>query len=157
MKNIKTLALLAVGGLAVCGFAIAQVHNGDAWDHGAMQHHADPASVVKHLAAAFPKFAPFDVNKDGKLDATEKESIAKAIADGTLEIPAHTPPNGVKPSAEMMLNHIADVYAFLASKDVNHDGALDEAEQAAIKSAIERGELAGLHGKYQHDAGEDHH
>jgi hypothetical protein len=46
-----------------------------------------------------------------------------------------------------LLSHIAIVYAYLASQDSNHDGALDETEQAAIKSAIERGEFDRFHGK----------
>ena len=152
MKHIKTLAMGSVLGLAIGGFAIAQGHR------GAMQHHhGDAASAAKHLSEAFAKFAPFDANKDGQLDATEKEAVAKAIADGSLKIPAHTPPKGVKPSAERLLDHTASVYAYLASQDTNHDGALDAKERAALKSAIEKGELAGLHGKHPHADGEHHH
>src|SRR5262249_9196709 len=109
MKNFKTLAAATALGLAISGFAIAQSHDSD--------HHADPAAVVKHLAEAYPKVASFDANHDGKLDATEKESLAKAIVDGTLELPAHTPPHQAKPSADTMLTHIADMYALLAKYD----------------------------------------
>jgi hypothetical protein len=150
MKQMKRIAVVAVLGLAICGFAFAQSQH-DAQGHGAADHHKDAASATKHLTEAYAKIASFDANKDGKLDATEKESIAKTIADGKLEIPDHTPPNGVKPSADKLLNHIAGVYAFLASKDANHDGTLDAKEQAAFKTAIENGELAKLHGKEQHD------
>jgi hypothetical protein len=151
MKNIKTFVGASVLGIAICGFAIAQSHRGE------IQHHyGDSASALEHLSEAFAKFASFDVNKDAQLDAAERESIAKAIADGTLQIPAHTPPKGVKPDAEALLSHIASVYAWLASKDANHDGALDATEQTAIKKAIEKGELAGLHGKHPH-AGGGHH
>jgi hypothetical protein len=97
---------------------------------------------VGHLTEAFAKVAPFDVNKDGQLDAAEKEGLAKAIADGTVQAPAHrTPPAGVTPSAEQILNRIARMYALVAPYDANHDGALSEPEQAALKAAIEKGEL----------------
>lgn len=149
MKNIKTIAAVAVLGLAVCGFAIAQSRHGGARGHGAMQHHTDPASAVKHLTETFAKFAAFDADKDGKLGATEKESLAKAIVEGKVQLPAHTPPNGVKPSADEMLNHIAEMYAHFAPYDANHDGAFDATEQAALKGAIEKGELRP-HGEHQH-------
>jgi hypothetical protein len=148
MKNIKTLAMVGVLGLAVCGLAFAQVHRGGACGHGAMQHFADPASAVEHLAEVFPKIAAFDANKDGQLDEAEKEALGKAIVDGTLQLPAHTPPHGVKPSPATMVNHIADMYARVVLYDVNHDGMLDEAEQAAIKSAIEKGELTCPNGPH---------
>jgi hypothetical protein len=151
MKNIKTLAVVAVLGLAICGFAIAQSLHGGAEGHAAMQHHADPAMAAEHVSEVFAEFALFDANKDGQLDATEKESLAKAMADGTLQLPAHTPPNGVTSGTEMMLNHVGEMYAQFAPYDANHDGALDATEQAAIKSAIEKGELACPHG--QHPAG----
>jgi hypothetical protein len=151
MKNIKTLAVVSVLGLALGGFALAQGHRALR-----QHHHGDPASAAKHFAEAFPKFTPFDANKDGQLDATEKEAVAKAITDGTLKIPDHTPPSGVKPTAEKLLNHIAKVYAFVASHDANHDGELDATEQAASKSAIEKGELARLHENHS-DAGGEHH
>jgi hypothetical protein len=150
MKHIKRIAVVTVLGLAISSFALAQSHH-DAPGHNAADHHKDAASAANHLSEAYAKFAPFDANKDGKLDATEKEAIAKAMTDGKLEIPNHIPPNGVKPSAEKLLEHIADVYVFLASKDANHDGALDAKEQAAVEAAIENGELEKLHGKHQHD------
>jgi hypothetical protein len=156
MKNIYTLAIVTALGLAVTGFAIAQSHDASAHDHGATDKHADPAAVVKHLAEFFPKFASFDLNKDGKLDASEKDSIAKAIADGRLELPAHTPPHGDKASAEMMLTHIADMYAQVAKYDANHDGALDASELLALKSAIEKGELTLPHGHHSHDGEQAH-
>jgi hypothetical protein len=156
MKNIKTLAVVGVLGLAVCGFAIAQSRHGGAPGHGAVQHGTDAASAVQHLTEVFAKFAAFDVNKDGQLDATEKQSLAKALADGTLQLPAHTPPNGVKPSAEMMLNHIGEMYAKFAPYDANHDGAFDATEQAALKSAFDKGELAP-HGPHAHGGGQPHH
>ena len=136
MKNIKGLIIGTILGVAVCGLAIAQVHRTGAMDHSMAQYHGDAASLAKHLTEVFPQIAAFDTNKDGQLDEAEKEALGKAIADGTLQLPAHTPPHGVKPTAEMMLNHIAEMYARVAPYDANHDGQLEESEQAALKSAI---------------------
>src|ERR1041385_2748920 len=108
MRNVKTLAAIVAGGLAVCGLAIAQVHDGAAAGHDS-QHHGDPAAMAAHLAQFFPKIAAFDADKNGKLDDKEKESLAKAIADGTVELPAHNSPDGNKPNVEMVLNHIVEV------------------------------------------------
>ena len=138
MKNIATLAVAAVLGLAICSSAIAQGRP----DGARGQRPTDAAPAAGHLTEAFATVAPFDANKDGQLDATEMESLAKAIADGTVQAPTHrTPPAGVTPSAEMILNRIAGMYALVAPYDANHDGSLDETEQAALKAAIEKGEL----------------
>jgi hypothetical protein len=146
MKNIKTLALAGMFGLGVCGTVIAQVHQDGTPHQGMAQGHGDAAAIVKHFAEMFPKIAAFDVNKDGKLDDTEKAALAKAITDGTLELPAHNGPNGEKLTAEQMAAHVAEMYAHVAVYDVNHDGVLDETEQAALMKAIENGQFA-LHGK----------
>lgn len=147
MKNIKRVAIVTVLGLAVCGLAIAQVHRVGALDHNMGQYHGDAASMTQHLVEVFPHIAAFDTNNDGKLDEAEKEALGKALADGTLQLPAHTPPHGGKPTPETMLNHIAEMYARVAAYDVNHDRKLDENEQASLKNAIEKGEFAplGLH------------
>src|SRR5690242_2899655 len=121
MKNIKTLALGSGLGLVLCGIAIGQVHPGGPTHHGLAQHQEDPASFVDHISKVFPKVAAFDVNKDGKLDEAEKKALAKAIADGTLELPIHTGPEGEKPTADEMLAHVAEMYAYIARYDANHD------------------------------------
>jgi hypothetical protein len=143
MKNLKTLAAVVAGSLVVCGLAIAQSGNASGHD----SQHSDPAALAAHLAQFFPKIAAFDADKNGKLDDMEKESLRKAIADGTIELPAHAGPHGEKPSAEMMVNHICEVYPQVARYDANHDGMLDETEQAALKKAIEKGELDFAHGE----------
>ena len=111
--------------------------------------------MAAHLAEFFPKIASFDVDKNGKLDDKEKESLRKAIADGTVELPAHTP-HGEKPNVEKMVKHICEVYPQVARYDANHDGVLDETEQAALKSAIEKGEFVFAHGEQSHEPGEGH-
>src|SRR5689334_12206351 len=98
MKNFKTLATVVAGGLAVCGLAIAQVHDGNASGHDSQ--HSDPAAVAAHLAEFFPKIAAFDADKNGKLDDKEKKSLVKAIADGAVEFPNHTPQHGDKAGVE---------------------------------------------------------
>jgi hypothetical protein len=150
MKNFKTLAAVVAGGLTVCGLAIAQVHDDS-------QHHNDPAALAAHLAEFFPKIAAFDVDKNGKLDDKEQKSLAKAIADGTVEFPAHNPPHGDKPNVEKMIHHICEVYPQVARYDANHDGVLDETEQAALKRAIEKGELDFAHGQHSHESGDGSH
>ena len=108
--------------------------------------------MVEHLAQVFPKVAAFDTNKNGKLEDAEREALAAAIADGSLELPAHTGPNGEKPTADVLIPHVAEMYAYVAGYDVNHDGALDETERATIKRAIENGEFAP-HEPHGHGAG----
>ena len=154
MKNFKTLAAVAAGGLVVCGLAIAQVHDGNTSGHDSQ--HSNPASVAAHLAQFFPKIAAFDADKNGKLDDKEKESLRKAIVDGTIELPPHTPPHGEKPNVEMMVNHICEVYPQVARYDANNDGVLDETEQAALKTAIEKGELVFSHGEQSHESADGH-
>lgn len=154
MKNFNTLAVVAAAGLVACSLAIAQVHDENTSGHDS-QPHGDPAAVAAHLAEFFPKIAAFDVNKNGKLDDKEKESLAKAIADGKIELPAHMP-HGDRPSIEKMINHICEVYPLVVRYDANHDGVLDESEQAALKTAIEKGEFALLHGQQPHRSGDSH-
>jgi len=107
--------------------------------------------MVQHLSEVFPHVAAFDLNKDGKLDDTEKEALGKALADGKLQLFPHTPPEGEKSAPEKMLNHLAEMYALVSTYDVNKDGKLDTTEQAALKRAIEKGEFAA-HLRPPHEA-----
>jgi hypothetical protein len=150
MKNIKRLAGVVVLGLSVCGLANAQVPPNSGSNAGSAHHDTDPASMAKHLSEVFPQVAACDANKDGKLDDAEKKALAKAIADGKLQLPGHTPPGGAKPSPEKMLNHIAEMYTWVSTYDVNKDGKLDATEKAALKAAIEKGEFAP-HGPHPHE------
>jgi hypothetical protein len=145
MKNLKIAAVIAVSGFAICGLAIERVHRTGALGHSAMQHPVEIDSMVEHLAEVFPRFAEYDANKNGQLDANEKELLARAMADGTLKLPGHTPPNGVEPGGKGMINHIGEMFVRIARYDENHDGALDAKEQAAIKNAFQKGELVWPH------------
>src|SRR4029078_11986968 len=112
MKNIKTIAVVTVLGLAICGFAIAQTHHVKA--RGPAHHFKDAASAVEHLTEMFPKFAQFDTNKDGQFDATEKESLGEAIAEGKLQLPAQMPPDVAKETPAAMQDLIAEDYVKFA-------------------------------------------
>jgi hypothetical protein len=156
MKNIKTFAVAGVLGLAVCGFAIAQAHRGGVWAHGSIQCDAESASAVEHLTEAFAKIAAFDANKDGQLDETERESLAHALVDGTLQLPPHKLPNGAKPGVEMMVTHIGEMYAQFAKYDANHDGVLDKTEQDTIRAAMEKGDFVCPLGQNPHSLAHIH-
>jgi hypothetical protein len=156
MKKMKTLAVVGALGLMVCGIAIGQVHpGGGTLNHGAAEHKGDAASIVEHLAQFFPRIAAFDVNKDGKLDEGERAALAKAVADGKVELPVHAGPQGEKSNADEMVAHVAEMYAYVARYDTNHDGELDETEKAAIIKAIENGEFAP-HGAHAQEVGGEH-
>ncbi len=141
MNNIKRITVVGALGLGLCGLAIAQVHRSGGFRHGAGHRHVDPASMARHLGEAFPRFAPYDTNKDGQFDGTEKQKISEALADGTLELP-HRPPDGVAPTTEKLLDHIGEVYSHIVRYDANQDGHLDETEQDSVREAIENGDFA---------------
>lgn len=163
MKNLTSVAVVAAMGLALCTAASAQGRPGGAG--GQRPPHAqapdgaptDAASAVDHLTEAFAKVAPFDANNDGQIDATEKRALADAIADGKVQGPAHrTPPKGIAPSPEQIADRIAGMYSLVDPYDANHDGVLSEADQAALKAAIENGELprfGGPRGQRPHGVG----
>lgn len=131
MKYVKILAGAALLGLAAGGYAVVR-----------SIHHGFNPGMMEHLSATYEKFAAFDQNKDGQLDAAEKDSLAKAIADGSLVLPPHTPPEGMFPTEEERLNHMARMYGRFAAYDLNHDGVLDSSEQSGISRALESGELS---------------
>lgn len=157
MKHIKTIAVVAVLGLTMGGYAVVQIHR------GAGPHGMDDAAMVGHISEVFGKFAAFDLDKNGKLDAAEKESLAKAIDNGSLVLPPNTPPKEIFPSDEERMNHMVEMYARFAVYDANHDGDLDSIEQAAVQKAMESGELGfpgghGLSGMHRpHELGRSLH
>ena len=98
--------------------------------------------MVKHLAEIYSMIAPFDVNADGKLDATETAALATAITNGSVKEPPHPmPPKGVKPKPEMIANHLAKLYAMIAPYDTDKNGVLDATEQDALQADIDSGEF----------------
>ena len=147
MKYIKTVAAVAMVALAAGGYAVARSF------HGAGAGQRNVTAMVAHLGEMFPKFAAFDVNKNGQLEGTERESLAKAIADGSLGLPPNMPPKDKFPTAEAQLDHMLEMYGRIAAYDANHDGALDSNEQGALQSAIQDGELSFLK---DHSSGTGH-
>ncbi len=137
MKNLKTFAVATVLGLAACSSAIAQGRPG-----GAPQPSKDAAAAVAHIAEAYPKIAPFDANKDGQFDGDERIALGQSMRDGKVEGPANRNPGGEQAAHPgIIIQRIASLYGVAYWFDANEDGALNEAEQAALKSAIEKGEV----------------
>lgn len=146
MKMINTLAAGVTLGLALCTTAFAQGrHGGPPGGHPGGPPDGPPpagADAVKHLTEIYAMIAPFDVNVDDQLDATETAALATAITNGTVKKPAHPkPPKGAKPKPGMIANHLAELYATIAPYDADQDGALDATEQTALQDAIDNGEL----------------
>lgn len=145
MKNIKTIAVVSALGLAVCSSAIAQGRPGGGKDQGpagAQQPPKDAAAAVAHIAEAYPKIAPFDANNDGQLDGDERLALGQAMADGKVEGPANRNPEREQAAHPgIIIQRIASLYGVAYWFDADEDGVLDEAEQAALKSAIEKGEV----------------
>jgi len=147
MKHMKKCMVAAALAVAVCGFAIAKHHHGGFPGHRGF-HGVETGFMVDHLSEGFVKVVSFDANKNGELEATEKESLGRAIREGSVQLPIDKLKKGDAPSADRMLGHIADMYAYLARIDANHDGALDPSEQAILTRDIETGELASLHPRH---------
>jgi len=146
MKMIKILAVSTTLGLALFTTAFAQgPHNGPPEGPPGGPPEGPPeagANLQKHLAEVYAMVAPFDVNADGKLDATEKAALATAITNGSVKEPSHPmPPKGSKPKPEMIANHLAKLYAMIAPYDTDKNGVLDATEQAALLADIDSGEL----------------
>lgn len=145
MKNIQSLAIITALGLAACSSAIAQVHPGGEkaqLHEGAQQPLKDATSAVAHIASAYTKIAPFDVNADGQFDGDERRALGQAMRDGKVEGPATRNPEGDQAAHPgIIIQRIASLYGIAFSFDKDDDDTLNEAEQAALKSAIEKGEV----------------
>ena len=148
MKTIlaKSLALSAILGLTLGTSLLGQDHPSGLRGQrpvGVPSHPGDASKAGAHLAAAYATVAPFDRNADGRLDDAEVEHFVQALQQGTVKAPAHrSPPAGIEPSADRILQRITGVYARTAGYDANHDGHLDAGEQAALQAAIVNGELS---------------
>lgn len=145
MKNIKTFAVVTALGLAACTSAIAQGRPAGGKGQGpagAQQPPKDAAAAVAHIAEAYPKIAPFDTNNDGQFDGDERLALGQAMRDGTVEGPVYRNPEGEQAAHPgIIIQRIASLYGVGYRFDADEDGTLNEAEQAALKSAIEKGEV----------------
>ena len=64
----------------------------------------------------------YDVNHDGKLDASERAALQRDVEDGKVQLPAGLHPGGPPPSAKDII----------AKYDTDQDGKLNETELAAF-------------------------
>lgn len=137
MKNMKTIAFATALGLAACPSTFAEGRPG-----GAPQPPKDAAAAVAHIAEAYPKIAPFDVNADGQFDGDEQLALGQAMAEGKVVGPANRNPEGEEAAHPgIIIQRIASLYGIAFSFDKDGDDSLNEAEQAALKGAIEKGEV----------------
>ena len=153
MKTITNLTLATVLGLALCATTLAQGHpgggrgrgpgpHGNGAQAGAPGQPPTPAVAAEHMSANYAALAPYDANKDWQLDEAELKDVAQAIADGTLQVPAHRPPpQGEKPQANRRFPHLADMFAQVAKYDADKNGTISGAELTALQTAIENGEI----------------
>lgn len=136
---ITFTALLIAGGTSL---AQGRPEGAPGQRPGPSERPASAAPAVAHLAEAYAKLAPFDVDKNEQLDAEERASLARAIADGEVEALTHrTPPEGITPGAGALIVRLTAMHARVAPYDADHDGTLSEAEQASLKADIESGKL----------------
>jgi hypothetical protein len=96
----------------------------------------------ERMVEGYAKVAVYDTNKDGALDESEKTALSNAIAAGKFELPPHRPaPEGAAPDGSKILERMTRMYSTVAVYDSNHDGVLDDTEQAALKTAADNGTL----------------
>lgn len=98
--------------------------------------------IASRIAAAYAAVAPFDANKDGKLDEAEQAAVTKALADGSLDLPHHGPGgprhnDGTDVGADREATH----KKILETYDTNKDGKLDETERAALMADVKAGKI----------------
>jgi len=148
MKLIaSTLTAAALALLASATFAAEATSTRPARPAGGRGNGTKPdaATVVTHMSTAYSQVAPYDLNVNGLLEASEQEQLADAITAGTLTLtppPGRTPPADFTPPPEHVAARAAEMYASVAVYDANVDGVLSADEQAALKTAIESGKLA---------------
>jgi hypothetical protein len=142
MKNITQLALTAIATLALGTAVLAEAApEGGKGGRGRGGRPGGPPSPDR-IVAQYGQVASYDTNKDGKLDATETQAITAAVAAGTIKVPAGRPgPEGEAPDASKVVERMTRMYPKIAAFDTNHDGALDDNEVTALKTAMENGEL----------------
>lgn len=80
-------------------------------------------------AASAARFAQFDTNKDGKIDAAEMEAIGQG---GRMVARADADGDGAVTQAEML----AATAARFDRVDTNHDGKIDAAEKEAARQRM---------------------
>lgn len=142
MKTLPQILTVAIAAAALSTAVLAEAApEGGKGGRGRGGRPGGPPSPDR-IVAQYGQIAAYDTNKDGKFDDTEKKAIADAIAAGTLKAPAGRPgPEGETPDASKVVERMTRMYPKIAAFDTNHDGVLDDNEQAALKTAMENGEL----------------
>ena len=154
MKKMNRMIALTALGVAITTGALAQ-EGGPGGEFGPPGGPGGgrfggrpPALTAGQLSTNYAALAVYDVNKDGKLDATEQAAVAQALVDGKLPPPGRprgrdggTPPTPTADLAQHLAAQMAAVYAALAPYDANKDAQLDTTEQAAVTQALADGTL----------------
>lgn len=137
MKTAKTLTLIGALSLGLAGAAWAQ--------------ETDPPPPPGGPPSGGPGFRgppkeileKYDLNKDGKLDQTERAALRQDVEDGKIAPPPFARgPRGPRGPQGFGGPNLDDPPKDLLDKyDANHDGKLDETERAALRRDIRDGKL----------------
>lgn len=141
MNTVSRIALFVTAACAASATVFAAAVETAKPGKGPKGPRPDAASLATHLAAVYVVAAPYDLNVNGALEATELEQLGDAIKAGTLTPPrpAHAPADVPTPPVEHILPRLAGAYASAAPYDANVDGAMSATEIAALQAAIEAG------------------
>ena len=146
MKLLTSAAVLATFTAVLAGVSFAADSTSTRPAKGAKPAKPDSTVLVAHLTEDYAKVSPYDLNVNGQLEDSEQEQLADAITAGTVSFTppdGRTPPAGFTPPPEVIVHHLAEMYAAVAPYDANADGVLSADEQASLKTAIESGKLPG--------------
>lgn len=112
---------------------------------------SDTAGRPPHRAGGRPPLPPeilakYDVNKDGKLDETERAALKADVDAGKVSLPKHGPggPGGPGGKGRPVPPEV------LAKYDANKDGKIDATERAKMKADIESGAFVPPHRPHGH-------
>jgi hypothetical protein len=143
MKTTKSLSLLlATAALALTG-SIAAFGQADT------AAPSDAPAKPAHRGGGRPPLPPeirdkYDVNKDGKLDETERAALKADIDSGKVTLPKRGPggpggPGGPEGKGGKGGKGRPVSKEALEKYDANKDGKLDETERAKMKADIQSG------------------
>lgn len=135
MKKTIQLSLIAALFAALTLTAAAQGRPGGGPPQNAGQ-------LVKHFADAYAKVAPYDADKDGRLNESEREKLGGDILDGRIKPPTMRRGDlSDVPHPGIIIQRVSMLYAAAREFDADKNGTLNKAEQKDLQAAIENGEL----------------
>ncbi len=139
--------LIATAALALAGTAAIFAD-----DTAAPTAPADNAGRPPHRGGGRPPLPPeilakYDVNKDGKLDETERAALKADVDAGKVSLPKHGPggPGGPEGKGGKGGKGRPVPPEVLAKYDANNDGKLDDTERAKLKADIDSGAFVPPH------------